>query len=604
MKLTHIKIENFRSIDELECDLFDLTSLIGPNNSGKSSILRAIEHYLNLSKPSADDWPKGREDQQIVITGLFEDIQDWERSVPGVSGIIQDNMIQLRVTHAHHGAKPLYEAYIQQEDIPGWANAFTKIGKELKQMVEEYGITKAADWKVGANQEKFKQHLRDNHPDMITTLDANWTSDNISIDAALKQAIPQAEIIPAVRDASDDAKPQTTTTFGKLLNAIVLPAIQTTDEYTALRTAVTNLSKKIRGAETYTQPEKIEQLAEDLSKRIADVIDVKAILDIAEPDMEKFLGANAIIRLDDGTETPISHQGHGAQRSLIFALIEAIARQKAASETGAGEDGRTRATLLLFEEPELFLHPHLMRRLKDCLKRISETHAWQVLLSTHSPFLVDVVDNPRSLAIIRKEGSGAPVAKQLKIDPFEPDSKEALRAALDFHPTVNEAFFASRVILVEGDTEMAVLRHVGMYHEHFAISKAVYDTSTVVSCGGKWTISAIAVLLDRFDIPFCIIHDCDAKGRSLEELAEAPAIDPYKANEKISAAAGAAPILVIDDTFEDLLWRRHDKTAPVPSKDKPFRAWQEIKRIVSEEIVVDDEYPDLKSFFEFAYQDK
>ena len=110
--------------------------------------------------------------------------------------------------------------------------------------------------------------------------------------------------------------------------------------------------------------------------------------------------------------------------------------------------------------------------------------------------------------------------------------------------------------------------------------------------------------MNRFDIPFCIIHDCDAKGRSLEELAEAPAIDPYKANEKISAAAGAAPILGIDDTFEDLLWRRHDKTAPVPSKDIPFRAWQEIKRIVSEKIVVDDEYPDLKSFFEFAYQDK
>jgi predicted ATP-dependent endonuclease of OLD family len=603
MKLTHIKIENFRCISELKCDLFDLTSLIGPNNSGKSSVLKAIELFLNLAKPSVDDWPKDNVDCSIIISGIFEDILDWERSVPGVSGIIQDNKIQLRVTHEHHGAKPLYEAYIQQEEIDGWENAFTKMGAELKELVNEFGITKASDWKVNANQESFKQHLRDNHPDRITTVDADWTSENISIDAALKQALPQVEVIPAVRDATDATKPQTTTTFGKLLNAVVLPAIQTTDEYTELRTAVSNLSKKIRGADEYTQPEKIERLATEISTRIADVIDVRAILDIAEPDTEKFLGANAIIRLDDGTETPISHQGHGAQRSLIFALIEAIARQNAEAKAEEGEDPNVRSTLLLFEEPELFLHPHLMRRLKTCLKSISETHAWQVLLSTHSPFLIDVVDNPKSLVIIRREGSASPVAKQLQEDPFDADTKEALRAALDFHPTVNEAFFASRVVLVEGDTELAVLRHVGTYSDYFSINKTIYDASTIVSCGGKWTITAVAILLNKFGIPFRIIHDCDAKGRTAEELREIAAIDPYKANEKIQIAAGISPVFVIDDTFEDLLWRRNDKTAPVPSKDKPFRAWQEIKRLVSEEINVEEDYPALKSFFEFAYNE-
>ena len=603
MKLTHIKIVNFRCIQDLECNLYDLTSLIGPNNSGKSSILKAIELFLDLTKPSPEDWPKNNTESPIIISGVFEDIQEWERSVPGVSGIIQGNKIQLRVAHTHPGAKPLYEAYIQQEEVEGWASAYTKIEAGLKELVNEFGITNATEWKANARQEEFKQHLRDNHPDRIKTLAANWTSENISIDAALKQALPQVAVIPAVQDASDATKPQTTTTFGKLLNAVVLPAIQTTDEYTELRTAVSNLSKRIRGADDLSQPEKIENLAREISTRIADVIDVKAILDIAEPDTEKFLGANAIIRLDDGNETPISHQGHGAQRSLIFALIEAIARQNSDLKTEEGEEPKVRSTLLLFEEPELFLHPHLMRRLKTCLKSISETHAWQVLLSTHSPFLIDIVDNPKSLIINRRDGSAPPVAKQLNEDPFDADTKEALRAALDFHPTVNEAFFASRVVLVEGDTELAILRHVGAYSDYFSVNKSIYDTSTIVSCGGKWTITAIAILLNKFGIPFRIIHDCDAKGRTTEQLSEIAAIDPYNANQKIQTAAGGAPILVVDDTFEDLLWTRNDKTAPVPSKDKPFRAWQEINRLVTEQVDLGAEYPALKKFFEFAYND-
>ncbi|QQS07722.1 MAG: AAA family ATPase [Fibrobacterota bacterium] len=62
-------------------------------------------------------------------------------------------------------------------------------------------------------------------------------------------------------------------------------------------------------------------------------------------------------------ETDISYQGHGAQRSLIFALIEAVAKH---NSNGGQPQGQTKSTILLFEEPELFLHPHLIRRLQVC----------------------------------------------------------------------------------------------------------------------------------------------------------------------------------------------------------------------------------------------
>ncbi|NLM59083.1 MAG: ATP-binding protein [Clostridium sp.] len=45
MNLSQIEIKNFHSIKYLKLNLYDFTSLIGPNNCGKSTILRAIHIF-------------------------------------------------------------------------------------------------------------------------------------------------------------------------------------------------------------------------------------------------------------------------------------------------------------------------------------------------------------------------------------------------------------------------------------------------------------------------------------------------------------------------------------------------------------------------------
>jgi predicted ATP-dependent endonuclease of OLD family len=598
MKLKQITINNYRAIDNLEMSFYGYTSLIGQNNTSKSTILRAIYAFINQEKMESDDWRIGYNDEPIIIGGLFNEIEDWERKMSGVAGIIQNNEIKLRAIWNQAGGKPQYEAYIQQEQIEEWSTRITDIKKSkyIYEIMNELGITTAETFKVSSNQEKIKQKIRERFPDKVTMLDANWTNENISIDPALKQAIPNVEIIPAVRDASDEAKTQTTTAFGKLLNSIVMPAIQKTEEYSQLMTSVENLSKKIRGKDGVVQPEEIEALAKTISNQIAEIIDVKAILDIATPDTEKFLGSNAVIKLDDGTETSISYQGHGTQRALIFALIEALARQKAENIQREGEEKIIRSTILLFEEPELFLHPHLMRRLKKSLQKLGALGYWQVIISTHSPFLIDVIDNPKSLILLRREESFVKLS-QLQEDPFDDDSKEALRASLDFHPTVNEAFFANKVVLVEGDTEIAVLRHIDCPYKLYGISDEQYYATTVISCGGKWTIIALAKILLKFKIPYRIVHDRDARGLNEDELKKVNSFDPYNANSKIKEVATGIDIKLIDDTFEDILWDREDKAKEIPKKDKPFRAWKEVRKMAR------DGAPNnkLREVFEFVY---
>ena len=604
MKLSELKIKNFRMYQEERVfNFYDFTSIIGANNCGKSTLLRAIEIFLNQDKPTDSDWSKGFEKEEIVISGIFTDIQDWERDVSGVAGIIQNDQIQLRVRYDIGTKKANYEAYLEIESFDGidfncnWKDVSKEISDELK----ELGINSAADWKTTANKERIKQLLRDRRPEIVSKLDAQWTSENISIDAALKQALPRVEIIPAVRDASDDAKPQAKTTFGKLLNSIIMPAIQKTPEYEELNVAVKKLSKILRSKkEEETAIPEISKMVEDITNRMTDLVDIKAILDLGNPETEKIIGASAVLRLDDGIETDISYQGHGVQRALIFSLIELIANQN--NIVKKEEKDQIRATIILYEEPELFLHPHLMRRLKDSLIKISQKHAWQVVISTHSPFLINVVDNPKSLILTRKVTEMTPIIHQLTEDPFTDESKVALRAALDFHPTVAEAFFAKKVVLVEGDTEMAVFKHSNEIYLKFGISHDNFYNTTVVSCGGKWTIPAIALYLNKLAIPYRVIHDCDAKGRTQAELdAIELNIDPYKANKKILDIVSQENLYVVDDTFEDLLWERVDG-AKISSKDKPFKSWLKIKEIGDkDEKYINENYAKLKYLFEFVY---
>lgn len=600
MKLNRFEINNFRGIKAVVVNLYDYTSLIGPNNCGKSSMLQALVYFLNQEKPANADWPKGLGSEEMMFTAEFTDLQPWEREIQGVSGIVQDDKILLRVRYDKPGAKGVYEAFKKQEVIADWSDKIIELKKTwINEYLAAAEISTAADLKTAHKVEALKQIIRTASPDKVTITAADWTSENISIDAALKQAIPQAELIPAVRDATDDTKPQAKTTFGRILNSVILPAIQDTEEYKELRESVLNLSKKIKGSDGFAQPEQIKVLADAISSRIADIINVKAILDIAEPDTEKFLGSNAVLRLDDGIETEISYQGHGAQRSLIFALIEAVAKH---NSNGSQQQGQTKSTILLFEEPELFLHPHLIRRLKSALTSISTQPAWQVVVSTHSPVMIDVVENPQSLIILRKpRGTNQIGATQLATDPFDPDSKEALRATLDFHPTVNEAFFAGKVVLVEGDTEMSVLTHRMKAYSHLGITDQQYSETTIVSCGGKWTIPPIAMLLQKFCVPFRIIHDEDKKGRTSADLsAITSGIDPYKANAKIANSAPGIAIHVIDDTFEDILWPRTSATVAVSSKDKPFRSWKEISKQIADNSISSNAA--LKAIFEFAFK--
>ena len=85
MKLKALKIENFRSIQALEIDLPQVCAIVGPNNSGKSSILEAIRRVLapewgpRAAHFSENDVYLREEELDIAIECSFEPPIDYRR---------------------------------------------------------------------------------------------------------------------------------------------------------------------------------------------------------------------------------------------------------------------------------------------------------------------------------------------------------------------------------------------------------------------------------------------------------------------------------------------------------------------------------------------
>ena len=56
MPLTHIRIENYKSIKRCDLDLNNLNALIGANGTGKTNILDAVSYfYSNLTEQHIDN---------------------------------------------------------------------------------------------------------------------------------------------------------------------------------------------------------------------------------------------------------------------------------------------------------------------------------------------------------------------------------------------------------------------------------------------------------------------------------------------------------------------------------------------------------------------
>lgn len=175
----------------------------------------------------------------------------------------------------------------------------------------------------------------------------------------------------------------------------------------------------------------------------------------------------------------------------------------------AGSKGEFKNTILLLDDPGVYLHASGQKDLLKTLERISKSN--QIVLSTHSPFLVDR-DKTNRIRIVSNEARGTKITEKFyksKFDAFAP-----IRASIGMD-IKDSLFIGNKTLLVEGYSDSLILN--AMSNLLFKLGDNHIDSSQIsilpVNSADKMPYFSAIFLNGK--IEFVVLLDYDDKGKKV-----------------------------------------------------------------------------------------
>ncbi len=524
-RLTKLIIRNYRCIGSIpvEIDLNDIVVLVGANNVGKSSILKAYELAMSQGSGKADlkleDFPNNEIDNdnlpEIELHTIVYDHspgEKWIQTLPSGEMLVKERWIW------NGEGKPKRE---------GWD-------------------VEAGSWST-------------NVP---------WGAPNVA-----NSRRPEPHRVDAFASPEDQAKAirdllmQALTERVKNLKTEGQVEGQEENDYKKLLNKVKELQKKI----VLEAQEQIDAVNSELTQSIEKVFPNYKIAFDAKPedDLDKTINlfktdGQLLMGPVDGFLSTVDRQGSGARRTLLWTAIKFISENSQKNK----ETSTVRPHLLLIDEPEICLHPNAIREACKVLYELPNTSSWQVMVTTHSPIFIDFSRDNTTIIKVEKiangEIKGTTVFRPDKVM-LDPDDKSNLKLLNICDPYVAEFFFGGKVIVVEGDTEYTAFNYIKMKKPE------AYKDVHIIRARGKATIVSLIKVLNHFGSNYAVLHDSDIprittkKGKEMDNPA-------WGNNPNILAAINLKPagttvrLLASLPNFEEAYF------GEIAEEEKPYNA--------------------------------
>lgn len=488
MRIEHILIHNFRGIIHQEFFLNSYTLLIGGNNAGKSTVVDAIRAFYekdSFSYKETNDFPqKGAEDKESWIEVTF---------------ILSD------------------EEYSSLADTYKYASNKLKVRKYFKTSVQ------LADGKTA------KGAIVGYKSDGTISNEHFYGAKNVQT-GKLGNII----YIPAISKVDDFTKLSGPSALRDLITNIMSGVIQGSEPYAQFESSVDLFSKQIKNATTEDSKSlsgfeaalngMLREWGTEFSMSFRAPSSAELIKNMVQWDL-----------IDSVLESPqtADKYGSGFQRHFIYSIIRLANDYMPNTIKTKAKDFSPRMNLLLFEEPEAFLHPPQQQRLCRDLIQLSRSDSWQVLATTHSShFVSKSTDMLPSLIHLSKDDGITSIRQILQKDWDEivanngmidelakkyPDLAntlkngsnksdfEALRYFLCLNAERANAFFSSHTILVEGGSEVGIINRLiddGRIPNGAGV--CIFDSF------GKYNIHRFMNLFGKLGITHSVIIDDDS----------------------------------------------------------------------------------------------
>jgi len=332
VKFVAFSVKNYRSIIEAyKLSLGNYTVLVGPNNEGKSNILRAIALSLKLLT-RARVYRRTRRAPVRYYRTSFQFDYEWPRDFP----------ISLQTRNPNGRSQFTLEFELTQEDFDKFRQQVgVKLSTNLKIKLGFGPEDVSFEILMKGRGKKTLNNKREQVAHFIRT--------HVS-----------AEYISAIRPSEMALQIVDTLIEGELYK------LQDNPEYQRL----------IQQLQELQQP-MLDRIAQNLKETVSDFVPAVRNIHIINERMARAFRTSFNVMVDDGANTDLASKGDGVISLTTMSLMKHL------SEESLGG----KLLILSIEEPESHLHPEAIHGLRQVLKDISKEQ--QVIITTHSPILVE-----------------------------------------------------------------------------------------------------------------------------------------------------------------------------------------------------------------------
>lgn len=510
MKIQSVRIQNFLALKDVTVPFDSVTTFIGPNGAGKSTVLRALDWFFNGKAGSLTekDYSFGSIDQDIEVRVTFSDLTDKDREALGKyapEGAATFTAWKSRKAGGVESLSANSKSYPPFNAIRG-----TTTAGEKKQAYNELRVSDPSlELPAWTNSDAASQTLtawESEHIDQLTDAPESLLTNFFGFNSGGKMSgLFDFVLVTADLRASEESIDGKSSIIGRILERSV--------DRAAADEAIAEIVAESRAKQQKVYEETFKDQLVAITTKLNEVVTSYSpgrTVTVAPTEVELKAPRTTfeVAVLDGATETAVERQGHGFQRTILISALQLLAQSSAASAEGV--------ICLAIEEPELFQHPIQAQAFAKVLRSLAEDadKRIQVTYATHSPYFLEARHFDQVRRLTRS-------AEQNPVVTIHSSSITDVQTLLDGVVDAGQierqldgivtsrlaiALFASCVLLVEGDTEVAVFYGIG---DREATGLLESKGLSIVSAGGKGGIPLAHAILISLGIPTYALFDGD-----------------------------------------------------------------------------------------------
>lgn len=435
MKLKTLYLKNFRCYkDAISIDFDDLTTFIGKNDIGKSTILEALEIFFNNDLVKIDSSDANiHGEKEVVISCDFcelpvELILDSGEKTNLTDEFLTINTDILRIKKVYDCSKskvsPIVYIVANHPSADGVDNLLSLKEKELQQIIRDKAL--GVPLKGNPAMRKAIWNSVENLQIKECEIEVSKTKeDGKEIWSKIDSYLPNFALFQSDRSSQDsDGEVQNP------MKAAILEAIsEVQNEINAIQQKVHDKAMLIAN--------QTQKALQDIDKNLANQLTPKFT-----PPAPSRWNSLFSIAMDTDEGIALNKRGSGVRRMILVGFFKAEAERKAKSSN-------KKNIIYAIEEPETAQHPNNQKILIKSFLELSKAENCQVILTTHSPSLAQELPIDSLRFINRNESKNPEVLSGNNILP-------KITEALGILPNTNRKI--QLILCLEGPTDVVAFK--------------------------------------------------------------------------------------------------------------------------------------------------